>query len=190
MTARCTLLVAAALSLGLLASTSSPALAGDPCPIGVAVVDLGVPDWASPELKQRVKGGDPLLARMVKLASGLECTEVVAEPSQSGRLAVTLYEEVDPTEMAVDRLKAKLVDDKRRFLCDKAQKQVGYLSKVNDYSGVLLFYRGHSRILLVSPGWKSVCVPATKADKMSDKELVALWNKVNGPLIKDRHDNP
>ena len=53
-----------------------------------------------------------------------------------------------------------------------------------------IFYRGHSRILLVSPGWKSVCVPAGKADKMSDKELVALWNKVNGPMIKDRHDNP
>jgi hypothetical protein len=187
MTARFTLLVAA---LGAVVFTSSPAMAGDPCPIGVAVVDLGVPDWASPELEQRVKGGDPLLARMVKLASGLECTEVVAEPPRSGRVAVKLYEEVDPTDMAVDRVKAKLVDKERRFLCDRAQKEVGYLSKLDAYSGMLLFYRGHSRILLVSPGWKSMCVPAGKADKMSDKELVVLWNKVNGPMIKDRHDNP
>jgi hypothetical protein len=33
-------------------------------------------------------------------------------------------------------------------------------------------------------------VPSAQADKMTDKQLVALWNRVTGPLVKDRHDNP
>ncbi len=55
---------------------------------------------------------------------------------------------------------------------------------------MIFYYRGHSRILMVSPGWKSLCVSAAQADRMSDKQLVALWNRVTGPLVKDRHDNP
>jgi hypothetical protein len=190
MTNRYTLLVAAALSLGVLATRSSPAMAGDPCPVRIAVVDLGVPDWASPELKQRARSGDALLARLIKLAGGLECTEVEAAPLQAGKIALKTYEPIDPADLSVDRIKARLVDDKRRFRCDHTARELKQLTEAFGHDGLLLFYRGHSRILLVSPGWKSVCVASARADKMSDKQLVALWTDVNGPMIKNRHDNP
>ncbi len=82
------------------------------------------------------------------------------------------------------------MNKKRQFRCDQAARDVKYLKATQEPSGMVLYYRGHSRILLVSPGWKSLCVSAVQADKMSDKQLVALWNRVTGPLVEDRHDNP
>ena len=183
------LVAAVALALGLVTGTA-PATAGDPCPIGIAVVDLGVPDWARPELRERVKNGDPLLARMVRLASKLDCSDVAQVPVQDGKIAVALHEQVDEAKMASDFVKGKLVDAKRQFRCAQASRDLKYLGATAEQSGMVLYYRGHSRILLVSPGWKSLCVAAGKADKMTDAQLVALWKQVTGPLVKDRHDNP
>jgi predicted DNA-binding transcriptional regulator len=190
MLARSADVVAAALSLGLLVFMSSPAMAGDPCPIGLAVVDLGLPDWADPALRERVKDGDPLLARMVRLAGELECNEVSVAPPKDGKITVQLHEKVDAAKMAVAHVKGKLVDKERRFRCSDAARELKYLKPTGEQSGMILYYRGHSRILLVSPGWKSMCVSAVEADRMTDKQVVDLWNKVTGPLVKDRHDNP
>ena len=187
MRARSVVLVAAALALSL---APSPAMAGDPCPIGIAVIDLGVPDWASPELRAKVKDGDALLDRMFQLARKLECSDVSLHPPRDGAIPVALYEKVDESKMAVDHVKSKVVDQKRQFRCDQAARDLKYLKATEEPSGMVLYYRGHSRILLVSPGWKSLCVSAAQADKMTDRQLVALWNRVTGPLVKDRHDNP
>lgn len=183
------LLAAVALALGLL-TRASPAAAGDPCPIGIAVVDLGVPDWAKPELRDKVKNGDPLLARMVRLAAKLDCSEVVQVPLQDGHIAVELHEKVDDAKMAAAFVKGKLVDGKRQFRCSQAARDLKYLGATAEQSGMVLYYRGHTRILLVSPRWKSQCVSAEMAEKMTDAQLVALWKNVTGPLVKDRHDNP
>ncbi len=99
MRARSVVLVAVAFSLSL--ALASPALAGDPCPIGIAVVDLGLPDWASPELRARVKDGDKLLDRMFQLARKLDCSDVSLQPPKDGRIAVALYEKVDEARMTV-----------------------------------------------------------------------------------------
>jgi hypothetical protein len=188
MNARCPLFVAA-LSLGLLVA-ASPVMAGDPCPIDFAVVDLGVPDWAKPELRERVKNGDPLLARMVRLAGRLDCTEVSLAPPRDGAIALELYEKVDDARMALDHVKRKLVDKKRQFRCAEAARDLKYLAAISQHNGAILYYRGHTRILLVSPGWKSLCVSSAAADKMSDRQLVALWNQLTGPLVAHRHANP
>jgi hypothetical protein len=190
MRARSTIIATLALTLGTLLGASSPAVAGDPCPIGIAVVDLGVPDWAKPDLRERVKNGDPFLAKLVRLASRLDCSEVVLEASKDGAIPVELHEKVDDARMAVAFVKGKLVDEKRQFRCTQAARDVKYLSATAEHSGMILYYRGHSRIMLVSPGWKSLCVSAAKADKMTDAQVVALWKQVTGPLVKDRHDNP
>jgi len=188
MAAKFAILAAVSLSLGLLAP--SPAMAGDPCPIDIGVVDLGVPEWAKPELRDRVAKGDPLLARMVRLASKLDCSNVSLQPAVDGKIGLQLHEEVDEARMAVEYVKGKLVDRQRQFRCSQAARDVKYLSATATHSGAVLFYRGHSRILLVSPGWKSLCVTASKADRMTDAQVVALWKQVTGPLVKDRHDNP
>jgi len=188
MRARSVVLVAAALALS--PALASPAMAGDPCPIGIAIVDLGVPSWASPELRAKVKDGDVLLDRMFQLARKLECSDVSMHAPKDGAIPVALYEKVDESKMAVDHVKSKVVDQKRQFRCDQAARDLKYLKATEEPSGMVLYYRGHSRILLVSPGWKSLCVSAAQADKMTDRQLVALWNRVTGPLVKDRHDNP
>lgn len=188
MRSRSVVLVAAALSLSL--ALDSPAMAGDPCPIAIAVVDLGVPDWASPELRAKVKNGDALLDRMFQLARKLDCSDVSLHPPKDGVIPVALYEKVDESKRTVGHVKSVLVDKKRQFRCDQAARDLKYLKATEEHSGMVLYYRGHSRILLVSPGWRSLCVSAAQADKMSDKQLVALWNRVTGPLVKDRHDNP
>jgi hypothetical protein len=185
--ARSVVVVVAALASPALTSS---AMAGDPCPIAIAVVDLGVPDWASPELRAKVKDGDPLLDRVVQLARKLECSDVSLHPPTDGAIPVALYEKVDASKMTVAHVKSLLVDKKRQFRCDQAARDLAYLKATEEPSGMLLHYRGHSRILLVSPGWKSLCVSSAQADKMTDKQLVALWKRVTGPLVKDRHDNP
>jgi hypothetical protein len=190
MNAKVAIFAAVALSMGLLHVTSSPARAGDPCPIGIAVVDLGLPSWAKPELRERVKNGDPLLARMVKLAGKLDCSEVRLVPGKDGEVGVELYDKVDEAKTSIDYVKGKLVDAKRQFRCTQASRDLKYLAATAEQSGMILYYRGHTRILLVSPGWKSLCVSAAKADKMTDDQVVALWNQVTGPLVKDRHANP
>ena len=53
-----------------------------------------------------------------------------------------------------------------------------------------MILRGHRRILVAVAGGKSTCVESTKADAMSDKDLLALWKNVTAPYVKDRHDNP
>lgn len=184
--------VAVALSAGALTLVIAPsaARAGDPCPIRFAAVDLGVPGWAEPALRKRVEGGDPLLARMVSLAGKLECGEVSLAPAKDGSIAVALHEEVAAARMKLDHVKARLVDEKRRFRCDAAARDLKYLAATAEEDGMVLWYRGHGRILLVSPGWKSLCVDAARADKMTDEQLVGLWKKVTGPRVADRHANP
>ena len=184
--------VAAALSAAALTLlvAPSPAQAGDPCPIRFAAVDLGPPAWAEPALRKKVEGGDPLFTRLVSLAAKLECSEVSPVPAKDGSIAVALHEEVDAARLKVDHVKARLVDKKRRFRCDAAARDLKYLAATAEEDGMILYHRGHARILLVSPGWKSLCVDAAKADKMTDKQLVDLWKKVTGPRVADRHENP
>lgn len=184
--------VAVALSAGALTLLLAPpaARAGDPCPIRFAAVDLGVPAWAEPALRKRVEGGDPLLGRMVSLAAKLECSEVSLVPGKDGSIPVALHEEVDEARMRLERVKARLVDEKRRFRCDAAARDLKYLAATSEVDGMILWFRGHARILLVSPGWRSLCVEAARADKMTDRQLVALWKKVTGPRVADRYANP
>ena len=186
-TAAAVTLAAGALALVL---APSPARAGDPCPIRFAAVDLGLPAWAAPALRKRVEGGDPLLARLVAVAGKLDCSAVSLVPAVDGSIAVGLHEEVDEARMKVDHVKARLVDGKRRFRCDAAARDLEYLAATAEQDGMVLYFRGHARILLVSPGWKSLCVDAARADKMTDKQLVALWKKVTGPRVAERHENP
>lgn len=183
---------AVALSAGALALVLAPstARAGDPCPIRFAAVDLGLPAWAEPALRKKVEGGDPLLTRLASLAGKLECSEVSLVPGKDGSIAVALHEEMDEARMKVDHVKARLVDEKRRFRCDAAARDLKYLAATAEQDGMVLYFRGHARILLVSPGWKSLCVDAARADKMTDKQLVDLWKKVTGPRVADRHANP
>ena len=94
------------------------------------------------------------------------------------------------SDVTVEGVKAKLVDTSRAFRCQSAHKDLAYLKLTEGESGAVLYYRGHRRVLLVMPGWATVCVDAAKADKDPAREAAAAWQAVTRKMIKDRHDNP
>jgi hypothetical protein len=165
------------------------ALAGDPCPIGVSVVNLGLPPWAEPALVERMKGADPFLAALLAHAKTQDCVDLMVKPAEAAKLPLNVVD--NPSgDVTVEGVKAKLVDTARAFRCQSAHKDVAYLKLTEGESGAVLYYRGHRRVLLVMPGWATVCVDAAKADKDPAREAVAAWQAVTRKMIKDRHDNP
>lgn len=165
------------------------ALAGDPCPIGVSVVNLGLPPWAEPALVERMKGADPFLAALIAHAKAQDCVDLMVKPAEAAKLPLNVVD--NPSgDVTVEGVKAKLVDTARAFRCQSAHKDVAYLKLTEGESGAVLYYRGHRRVLLVMPGWATVCVDAAKADKDPAREAVAAWQAVTRKMIKDRHDNP
>lgn len=182
-------LLLTALTLGL-AIAAPAAHAGDACPVGVSVVNLGLPHWAKPALTKQVAGGDAFHDKLVRVAKTQDCTTVSVKKPTDGKVTVRLYEKVPADKMTLTTIKAKLIDKKRRFNCERAARTLKYLNATRDVSGMLLYYRGHRRILLVSPGWKSICISSAKADKMSDRQIAKVWDRVMGPMIQHRIDNP
>lgn len=185
------LTVGASLVMAVLVASSS-AWAGDPCPIRIPVVDLGIPDWAKPSLAAKVKDGDAFLARLAKAGNnGKQCTTSKVIKADGDEFPMRLYDaKISEDKLAVSAIKSKLVDGKRRFQCKSAKRTLAYLKGLSEADGSVIAYRGHSRILLVVPGWRSMCISAKKADAMSDKKAAALFRKLTGALVKDRHDNP
>lgn len=165
------------------------ALAGDPCPIGVSVVNLGLPPWAEPALVERMKVSDPFLAALIAHGKTQDCVDLMVKAADADKLPLAVVDNPNG-DVAVAGVKAKLVDTSRAFRCQSAHKDVAYLKLTEGESGAILYYRGHRRVLLVMPGWATVCVDSAKADKDPAREAAAAWLAVTRKMIKDRHDNP
>ncbi len=166
------------------------AWAGDPCPIGFEAMNLGIPPWAKPELKKQVANGDTLFDKLINIASKLDCSRIEKISAVHGSLPVKFYEPVTPEQLKVSAIRKKLFGNGRRFRCADAHKALKHLGATTNSSGMVLFFRGHKRILFAVPGWSTTCVSAAKADRMSDKQLRSLWKRITQKRVDDRHENP
>jgi hypothetical protein len=174
-----------------LAALPSVAAAGDPCPIGFDVVDLGVPAWAKPDLRAKVKGGDPFFKALVRVAAKQDCSEVTPSQATGDDLPVPFYDiKLGDKRLELGSIRKHLFTKTRGFRCAQAARSLRHLKNPANTSGLVLVLRGHRRILLVTAGWKSTCIPAAKADKMTDAQVLKVWESITGELVADRHENP
>ncbi len=124
----------------------------------------------------KVGGTDPVVFRMVKALSEMDCR------SASVR---TLPEE--------DRraIMAQLFNESRGFRCDDAHlalRTLGERYQIRD----VYFVRGSRRILLTMPYWGTLCLPATQLDgaNLTDPAALATLDRVIGGYVQDRFENP
>lgn len=116
---------------------------------------------------------DPLLRSMVGVLGGLECRSAEVH---------TL------TEAERAAIEAKAFDMHRGFRCDDAHKRLA-----DDFdSGDLLLLRGGRRVLLIMPGWTSLCVQVADHDGalLTPERTGALLDRLTSAYVADRHNNP
>ncbi len=174
-------------------AVSNLAFAGDACPIGFAMVDLGPIPWAHPALKAKISPKDALFEKLVKVAKRMPCSEVttarVRAEKPEAKLKLRIHPQVN-TDLRVEKVWSAVFKKNRGFQCKSAGKKLSWLGEGAMDGAPVLFVRGHRRILIAVAGWDTVCVGSDEADAMNQGALEKLWKRATRTYVKDRHDNP
>lgn len=166
------------------------AQAGDPCPIGVRLFNLGLVPDAKPELQAAYGTTDAFYNALFAYAKSQDCIAANQGAIQAGKLDLALYENAETPLLQVDNLKRALLGNANTFRCAQAARDVAALAKTSNESGSVLYLRGHKRILLVMPGWASLCIDSKTAAKISPTLIAKTWRDVTKKMVANRHANP
>ncbi len=135
----------ATFTLGAMVQTAQ---AGDPCPIKVTMVNLGLPADAKPVLPAAVAAGDSFFDAMRDVGSKQACSEVQERKVVNDATPLHSVDADVPEKFAsVAHLKTLLVDKKNAFQCAKAKTILKPFKNLNEEDGAILFMRGHRRVL-------------------------------------------
>jgi hypothetical protein len=179
-------------SLVLLLVPSS-ALAGDPCPIGFLVFDVGPPPWLAAKKNEYTVNKpniDPFLDALIEHAGALDCSRVRRGKLKDGHLPIK-PNDTTKDKLAKSYLLKQLFEKNRRFRCRDAAKRLRSIRYAGSASNVL-YIRGRRRILLTIPGWDTVCIRAKTVDgpNLTKKNVLRVWKKLTRRLVAFRHANP
>ncbi|MCB9555382.1 MAG: hypothetical protein H6707_04710 [Deltaproteobacteria bacterium] len=169
-----------ALSLALTSSAS----AGDPCPIGFTVIDVGPPPWAT-----ETPHGQASLDRLLALAKKNPCTQIASGKIKNGQLVVSYGTVEDKDDIALSTVHRGFFGKNRRFLCEAQAKPLKRLKHANG-DALLLYLRGQKRTQIALAGWSAICLRNDTFDKASDKQLRQIWHRLTRAYVADRHANP